>query len=47
MLFIPHLSPEGNVGKKKGAGNFFQKNFLVTTDLENSFPEIRSDPSWA
>ena len=43
-----HSSPEGNVGKKKGVENFFSKNiFLDTTDHENSFPKIRSDPSWA
>ena len=42
-----HSSPEGNVGKKKGSGEFFSKIFFwVTTDYENSFPEIRSDPSW-
>jgi hypothetical protein len=45
---ITHLSPEGNVGEKKGASIFFSKIiFLDTTDHENSFPKIRSDPSWA
>ena len=34
--------------KKKGPGIFFSKNiFLDTTDHENSFPKIRSDPSLA
>ena len=45
---IIHSSPEGNVGKKKGSGEFFSKIiFLVTTDHENSFPKIRADPSWS
>ena len=46
--FFLHSSPEGNVVNKKGPGNFLSKIiFLVTTDHENSFLEIRSDPSWA
>ena len=44
-----HSYPEENVGKKKGSGEFFFSKiiFLDTTDHENSFPKIRSDPAWA
>ena len=42
-----HSSPEGNVGLKKGARHFFCYDFLGLTDHENSFPQIRSAPSWA
>ena len=33
--------------KKKVQGMFFFFFFVGFTDHENSFPKIRSDPSWA
>ena len=38
--FIEHSSPEGNVGKKKGPGNFFQKSFFGSPlTMKIAFPK--------